>query len=275
MALTSPRFRRNRTLKGLESGRQVMKRGDSGRAVHLVQFALIDLGFPMPRSTGGQRWSPDASFGGETEEAVIKFQRRNRLATDGKVGQKTMRALDRAAGRYTHRVTLHFISISLTNVSFEKFMSKAREAFDQYAIKLVFGSGQSLLLSDAETAMFDKIDQNCNWNLSNGEYAQLHALGRPVPSSEVTVYFVNRMRGVVGCGGHLRGRPAATVARAAGAVDVGHELGHVLLTSTFRPVHHAHNRNIMCATGGNERWTWVMSHAQIVKMRSHPCCRAI
>ncbi len=172
-------------------------------------------------------------------------------------------------------MTLHFIAISLTDVSFERFLRKAREAFDQYAIELVFGSGQSLRLSDAETALFDRIDQDCNWDLSDGEYAQLHALGRPVPFNEVTVYFVNQMQGVLGCGGHLRDRPAATVARAAGAVDVGHELGHVLLTSNFNPVHHVHNRNIMCATGGNEPWTWVMSRAQIVKMRSHPCCRAI
>ena len=275
MSLTSPRFRRNRTLQRLVNGERVMKQGDSGRAVHLIQFALIDLGFAMPISTGGPRWSPDADFGNETRESVIKFQQRHHLDDDGVVGQKTMRALDNAAGRYTHRVMIHFVSISLTNVSFERLLSKAREAFDQYAIELVYSSGESLLLSDAETALFNKIDQNCDWNLNTGEYAQLQDLGRPVPFNQVTIYFVNEMKGVVGCGGHLRGRPAATVARAAGAVDVGHELGHVLLTSGFSPVHHAHNRNIMCATGGNEQWTWVMSHAQVAKMRTHPCCQAV
>ncbi len=275
MTLVSPRFRGNRTLRGLASKQGVMKRGASGRAVHLIQFALIDLGFPLPRSTGGQRWSPDADFGPETEEAVVKFQKRNGLVDDGIVGQNTMRALDRAAGRYNHRVRLHFVSISLTNVGFERLLRKARDAFDQYAIELVFASGQSLHLSTAEMELFNKIDQNCVWNLSAGEYARLHSLGRPVPPNEVTIYFVNELQGVVGCGGHMPGRPAATVARAAGAVDLGHELGHVLLTSIFNPVHHVHNQNIMSATGRNEPWTWAMSHAQIVKMRSHLCCQAI
>ena len=86
-----------------------------------------------------------------------------------------------------------------------------------------------------------------------------------------------------GVGGETRGRGCDVApyprleahARAAGAVDLGHELGHVLLTSIFNPVHHVHNQNLMSATGRNEPWTWAMSHTQIVKMRSHLCCQAI
>ncbi|MDG2012042.1 MAG: peptidoglycan-binding protein [Pirellulaceae bacterium] len=277
MSLTSPRFRKNLTLKTLIGGGPMLRKGSRGRAVqravHLIQFALIDLGEAMPRSTGGAFWSPDGIFGGETHAAMVKFQRSKGLSPDGIVGPKTMRALDKAAAGYRHRVRLHFISISLTDVGFENLLRKAREAFDQYAIDLQYMNGQSLLLSKSDQAMFNKIDQQCKWDLTTGEYAKLQSLGRPVPSNEITIYFVNKMQGVVGCGGHMPGRPAATVAKAAGAVDLGHELGHVLLSKNFTPVHHPHLQNIMSATGRNETWTWVMTRRQIQQMRIHTACQ--
>ena len=52
-----------------------LKRGSTGRHVHLVQMALIDLGFAMPISTLSQDYSPDGVFGVETEAVVKAFQR--------------------------------------------------------------------------------------------------------------------------------------------------------------------------------------------------------
>jgi hypothetical protein len=59
MTLTSPRFRNERELLAIDANRNVMRRGASGRHVHLVQMALIDLGFAMPISTASDSYSPD------------------------------------------------------------------------------------------------------------------------------------------------------------------------------------------------------------------------
>ncbi len=63
----------------------VVQRGDTCAAVGSVQTALQARGF----STGGV----DSSFGGQTEFAVLQFQRSNNLGADGVVGATTAQAL--------------------------------------------------------------------------------------------------------------------------------------------------------------------------------------
>jgi hypothetical protein len=249
-----------------------LKKGATGRAVHLVQFALLDLGYSMPRSTGGSM-SPDGIYGDETVAIVKDFQRKQGLGVDGIVGKNTMAALDTRFEWLSHRVRLHFISISLATVPFEESFSKAQKVYGQYGIDIQFGSGRSLLLTPAETAMFERIDQQCNWELTSGEYDKLHRLGPTVPAFEIKVYFVDKMRGVLGCGGHAPGRPAATVAKEAWRWDMGHEVGHVLLTKTFTPVHHPHQDNLMNAFPANNEVVKLLTDAQVRKIRTHPCCK--
>lgn len=107
MPLTSPRFKNERELIALESGRAALKRGSTGRHVHLVQMALIDLGFAMPISTLSQHYSPGGAFGVETEAVVKAFQRsvpRPGLKPDGVVGQLTLRELDKRFPRFAHQI---------------------------------------------------------------------------------------------------------------------------------------------------------------------------
>lgn len=274
MPLSSPRFTSSRRLAAASENSPPLRRGARGRAVHLIQFALLDLGHPMPRSTGGN-FSPDGIYGEETVNAVKAFQRRRHITDDGVVGRDTMRALDAAFPRPSHRVRAHFRSISLTTVPFEQALRNAAIVYGQYGIDFQFGSGESLLLSEAQTRLFDRIDQQCNWNITTGEYDQLHRLGTPCPHTDVKVFFVNRMRGVLGCGGHAPNRPAATVAREAWRWDMAHEVGHVLLTSSFSPVHHPHARNLMNAFPANNAVIKVLTDAQVRQIRLHPCCTAV
>ncbi len=274
MALSNPRFRYNTQLKSAATNSPALKKGSKGQGVHVLQFALLDLGYKLPKSTGGANFSPDGDFGSETEAAVQDFQRKNQLKDDGVVGANTMAKFDAVVPGVTHKVRLHFRSISLTDVSFDALFRKARDCYDQYGILLEMASGMSLAITPEQTALFSKIDQECKWNLTDGEYGELHKLGPHAPGYDVKVYFVNDMLGVVGCGGHAPGKPTATVAKAAGAVDLGHEVGHVLLGQNFVPVHHTHAQNIMSATGRNEGWTWVFNEAQITQIRKHPCCHA-
>jgi len=273
MALTAPRFISSSRLAKASNNAPPLRKGARGRAVHLIQFALLDLGYAMPRSTGGAH-SPDGIYGNETVEIVKAYQRSRHITDDGEVGRTTMRHLDAAFTGHAHRVRLHFRSIALANVPFEQSFRNARTVYGQYGIDFQFSSGESLHLTPAQTALFDRIDQDCRWTLSSGEYDQLHRLGSPSPNNDVKVYFVRRMRGVLGCGGHAPNRPAATVAAAAWRWDMGHEVGHVLLGSAFRPVHAPHARNLMNSFPADNAVIKVLTDAQVRQMRRHVCCLA-
>ena len=67
--LTSPRFKWNAQLQAAAGNAPALWPGTRGSGVHLIQFALLDLGFELPRSTG-KAMSPDGIFGSETRAAV-------------------------------------------------------------------------------------------------------------------------------------------------------------------------------------------------------------
>ncbi|MFO1267206.1 MAG: peptidoglycan-binding protein [Rubrivivax sp.] len=279
MALSSPRFISSSTLRSVEEGHAVLKLGSSGRAVHLVQMALIDLGFAMPISTAHASNSPDGAFGEETRGAVKAFQRSclPPLVDDGVVGQKTLRELDRRSGGFKHRVRLHFRSIALTDVPFQLSLSNAETVFGQYAIKVEFASGESLLLDEAQRKLFEQIDQACKWNLSSGEFNQLQGLGTPAPPSDILVFHVNRFAdgNVLGCGGHAPNRPACTITASALAWDTAHEVCHVLLGSSFAPVHVNDRRNLMHPTSRSLKSVPVLTDRQVARIRASANCRVI
>jgi hypothetical protein len=278
MALTSPRFKSSDTLRSVDSGRALLQKGAAGRAVHLVQIALMDLGNAMPVSTGNPSYSPDGIFGEETSAVVKKFQRDNALKDDGIIGPKTLQALDRRFAGFRHRVRLHFRAIALTNVPFQRSLANAETVYGQYGIEVAFASGQSIALTPEHRAMFNRIDQECNWNLAEGEFNQLQGLGSPAPATDILVFHVNAFadNALLGCGGHAPNRPACTIAARAGAWDTAHEVGHVLLGSTFSPVHASDQRNLMYATSRPaSSSTPVLTHRQVEQIRRSRCCHAI
>lgn len=277
MALSSPRFSRNRRLQQAATNSPVMKCGETGPAVHLVQFALVELGYRMPISTAKQQYSPDGIFGSETQAVVTQFQRDRkrldpRIGVDGIVGTQTMSELDRMLPRHTHRVRLHFRSISMQNVPFETSLTAAQEVYDQYGIKIEFGSGESLMLTPAQAAIFDRIDQACEWELNSGEYAQLHQLGTPAPSNEIVVYYVRELQDAGGCGGHATNRPAVTVAAATTKWATAHEVGHALLTKDFNPIHFSDTNNLMWDQVLNFSGTPLLTDKQVAKIRTSLFC---
>ena len=276
MALLSPRFKNNSRLVRASTG-QTIRKGSRGRHVHLIQMALIDLGYPMPRSVGGSRYSPDGDYGDETKQKVIDFQNANNLSPDGEVGRNTMGALDHLCRNYTHRVRLHFRSISLTNVPFERSLKDAENVYGQYGIKFEYANGESLLLSREEERRFNRVDGDCNWLMNSGEFNELHGMGSFAPNTDILVYYVQDFSdSILGCGGHSTNRPACTVAADGTRWTTAHEVGHVLQQSNFSPVHMAHNRNLMFRTTSVHGARMpVLSVRQVVKIRSSPCCHSI
>ena len=276
MALTSPRFIASRRLRNVAANQATISKGHSGRSVHLVQQALIDLGYQLPRSTRKAAYSPDGSFGSETEAKLKEFQARSGLKDDGVVGWRTLQALARRLPSYQHRVRLHFRSIALHKIPFERSLLDAQVIFGQYGIKVEYGSGESLLLTPAQMRLFDRIDNDCEWTLSAGEYNELHSLGTRAPDNEILVYQVKALKGGdLGCGGHAVNRPAVTVAAAASRWDTAHEVGHVLLGSSFSPVHVSDRRNLMHPTTSRYATIPVLTDGQVKQMRRSVCCRVL
>jgi peptidoglycan hydrolase-like protein with peptidoglycan-binding domain len=92
MALSSPRFSRDRDLQLASQNRPPLEEGARGDGVKILQRALIDLDFDMPKST--TTGSPDGVYGLETKATVQAFQRDNGLTADGVAGQDTLNRLD-------------------------------------------------------------------------------------------------------------------------------------------------------------------------------------
>ena len=73
-----------------EPAKKVLKRWDKGTEVAYVQATLMELGYDLGS------WGADGDFGKKTEEAVKQFQKDHGLEPDGKVGEKTLRAMEDA-----------------------------------------------------------------------------------------------------------------------------------------------------------------------------------
>lgn len=276
MALISPRFTSSRKLLDTQMGRPI-RQGAKGRSVHLVQMALLDLGYRFPMSTGSQGYSPDGDFGNETVQRLKDFQRDNHIPQSGAIDADTMRKLDARFPRFNHRVRLHFRSISLTNVPFQESLTWAEIVYGQYGIKMEFASGMSLGLSEADEERFAQVGDSCEWEISDGEYNELHSMGPAVPSTDLLVYYVRDFtESIVGCGGHAVGRPACTVGSNGTKWTTAHEVGHVLLTGNFNPVHAPTARNLMVSgTHQIGNTIPILTNQQVAKIRQHPCCMSI
>jgi hypothetical protein len=275
MSLDSPRFNTSKKLINAAANTPI-RMGATGRSVHLVQMALIDLGYAMPLSTKNIRYSPDGVFGNETKTKLMEFQNANNINPSGAIDRDTMLALDHFCRDYKHQVSLHFRSISLTTIPFGQSLADTERIYGQYGIKIQFASGMSLMLSEAEEETFNQIDQECHWILNDGEYNQLHSMGGSVPPDQVSVYYVKKFsEDILGCGGHAVNRPACTVAATASRWDTAHELGHVLLTSAFAPHHINDRRNIMHESASTYADIPVFTDRQIEKIRQNACCVAI
>lgn len=89
--LANPRFSGEPRLEAAFDNERVIAVGSCGDHVRIIQEALLDLGFDLPK------FGADCEFGSETQRAVVRFQAENRAVTDGAVGFQTMALLDTLA----------------------------------------------------------------------------------------------------------------------------------------------------------------------------------
>jgi hypothetical protein len=84
-----PTFKDGDIICDVFCGKKAMRKGSTGDAVKMLQQALIDCGFELPK------FGVDGDYGSETVQAVLKYQnsRENITLKDGVIGPETMRAL--------------------------------------------------------------------------------------------------------------------------------------------------------------------------------------
>jgi len=282
MPLTSPRFAPEDRLQEAADNRRPIREGERSRGVHVLQNALLDLGFRMPTSTRHVDVSPDGHFGRETRQVVERFQSNHGLSVDGVVGRQSMDVLDRLFPVHEHRVRLHLRSVygptePVCYVPFEAAVEATQRVYGRYGIRIDYGSGESVALSAAQIRAFDTIQSECKWNITSGDLRDLQRVGSHVPNNEIVVYYIRRFgeRNLLGCGGHAPGRPACTVTVDSPLWVTAHEVGHVLLTSAFDPVHGRHVQNLMYAYAVPISGVPMLTRAQVAQIKRHACCEPV
>lgn len=93
-----------------------MQAGDEGEDVEAVQQRLYELGYITSKG------NITGNFGEKTTAAIKEFQSRNKLASDGKVGDATLEVL------YDSGAVSKFYSIGDKSDEIESFHAKAQEA---------------------------------------------------------------------------------------------------------------------------------------------------
>jgi len=94
MPLTSPQLAGSPTLQRAANNAPPIGYGAAGEGVAAMQGGLIDVGYPMPRSTADGAKPPDGIYGQETNAVLKQFQRDNGLTADGIAGRMTLGRLD-------------------------------------------------------------------------------------------------------------------------------------------------------------------------------------
>jgi len=248
-----------------------LSQGSVGPEVRTLQTELNRQLFPRPNL------AVDGIFGPLTRNAVVAFQRKAGLAPDGIVGPRTRAALGMPApgNPFTHAISLHFRSLTLTDVSFNNILSSTQAVYAQFGIRVDFGSGLSLGLSQAEADRFKQIDGQCKWNAA-GEFFDVQQLGGAIPAGGIGVFFVDRFQqSLNGCGGHAPNRPACIVAKAGTNFCTAHEVCHILLTSGFLPVHIDVATNLMHSVDLQRSAVPTLTQAQVDQIKRSPLCRRV
>ena len=86
--LVSPRFKGNTTLEAAFDGERVIQNYTEGSYVRLLQQALVDDGFSLPK------FGVDGKYGPETAAAVLAYQTKYGLSKNSKVDKQTMEHMD-------------------------------------------------------------------------------------------------------------------------------------------------------------------------------------
>ena len=117
--LSAPRFKGIPELEAAFDDERIVRFGNRGEHVSIIQQALLDAGFELPD------FGVDGIFGSETKAAVMEFQRQSGLEfseVDGEIGSTTMSRLDsRFTGDSANKVQ-HTCEVGIKTITIDVVM---------------------------------------------------------------------------------------------------------------------------------------------------------
>ena len=178
----------------------------------------------------------------------------------------------------THRVGVHIRSVLRQTHPVADLLELTPQVYAPHGIQIEFVSERVLALSLAQVWPLVSAQMECRWDSVSGDQGALFRHGREgVPPHEIVAYYVAAIRtsaGLLGgCGGHKPGIPQVIISAAHdGPWTLAHEIGHVLLGSEFRPVHHPQPTNVMNVMANSLRKVPSIAQRQAAVMRRSPYC---
>jgi hypothetical protein len=110
-------------------------------------------------------------------------------------------------------------------------------------------SQQSIQLNAADFGRLSVVNGQCQWNQESPEQADLFSRLNSFDMLGITAVFVKGIQTLTGalngCAGHANWRAGVMVGSACTPWTLAHEVGHVLLGSSYSPVHTTSPSNIM------------------------------
>ncbi len=94
MALISKQLAPSPILQKAANNAPPIAFGAANEGVATMQRGLIEVGYPMPISTGNGSRPPDGVYGQETGKVLKRFQSDNALVADAIAGKQTLHRLD-------------------------------------------------------------------------------------------------------------------------------------------------------------------------------------
>lgn len=221
------------------------------------------------------------------QEGENRRASRTVLKVDGKLGPNSWRALQSdlarvAAGRTQKHLDIHISTLNPPRFDYGAAIRFALDLYGAIGIQLRIRTEICPALSEADATRLAVINGDCHWNQFNTEQDDLYArAGIRASASGVRIFFVGGLveldgGSLKGCAGHAPGKPSCVIdSNIATIFTLSHELGHVLLTSSYSPVHHTSTSNIMYRVTDGHSLSNPPSFdaAQITQIRSNALLR--
>ncbi|MBK8182946.1 MAG: hypothetical protein IPK63_08600 [Candidatus Competibacteraceae bacterium] len=145
---------------------------------------------------------------------------------------------------------VNIFTLAAVKFDYNKSITFAEKLYGSNGIYFDIRQQLCLALTETQQTKLAVIDGQCKWDQNNAEQDDLFELVKGRVGAGISIFIVGGINTdgkttLAGCAGHSPSKPAAVVSATGTMYTLAHELGHVLLTSTFSPVHETSNSNIM------------------------------
>lgn len=202
---------------------------------------------------------------------------------------------------FTHKVKLHFRNLTGKILPGKFILKSIQKVYHPHGIKIELVSSKDISLSKKVMKKYKVVDGACKWDMNDpnvNEMGLIHKMEKRssfrsgffdwVPISipflkdleklpepdEIVVFFIGKFNSsLLGCGGHLPNAPGAIVDfKYSYRWDTAHEIGHVLLSSSYSPVHHTKKENLMYQYSNSSKKVPKLGNKQLKQMKKSVAC---